>query len=383
MVSQNVYGKVIAEGMGVVWVVGELKGFAGSRIVANQAFAEGGNPEQGLVGVGVGAVFSHRKNAAGEKRVGSKRKNRVRTGVGAGSVFFGSLTCFKANKFGQTGTQKAAGGALVESQTAAIAAHPQTVLTVNEEAADHIVRERGWVLRVVIVAGEGRGGRVEAAEAAANCADPDEAFAVASQAEDAIAADGGRIGWVVAIIFDTEVVFIEDIEPGAIGSNVEEAGVGFIKAANLRMGEAGLVERVGQEAHEILAVEIELADAAVSASPQDALGIKVERNDTVIGQGQRVVSQVAIRDKGATGWNKLTETAGVGADPERGRGSGGRRGGRKSGRRGGSRGGKRGGGGAGDGGVGDGGVGDGCFGVGVGCFGVGDRYGSTGWGRWT
>ena len=98
MVSQNGKDKIIAEGMGIERVVGELKGFAGSRIVANQAFAEGGNPEQGLVGAG--AVFGHRKNAAGEKRVGSKRKNRVRTGVGAGSVFFGSLTCFKANKFG-------------------------------------------------------------------------------------------------------------------------------------------------------------------------------------------------------------------------------------------------------------------------------------------
>jgi len=208
----------------------------------------------------------------------------------------------------------------------------------------------------MVEAGKSRGGRVEAREAAANCADPDEAFAVASQAEDAIAADGGRIGWVMAEIFDTEVVFIEDIEPGAIGSNVEEAGVGFIKAANLRMGKAGLVERVGQEAHKVLAVEIELADAAVSASPQDAFGIKVERNDAVIGQGQRVVSQVAIRDKGATGWNELTETAGVGADPERGRGSGGSRGVRKSRRRGRSRSGKRGGGGGGDGGGSGGGM---------------------------
>lgn len=182
----------------------------------------------------------------------------------------------EANKFGQAGAQKTAGNAIIESQSAAVAAYPETVAAVNEQTADHIIGERGRVLRVVIVAGEGRGRRVEARQAATDGADPDEALAVAGQAEDAIAADGGRIGWVVAIIFDAEAVLIENIEPGAIGSNVKEARVSFVKAADFGMGEAGRVERIGQEAHEILAVKIELTDAAVGADPQDALGSEVE-----------------------------------------------------------------------------------------------------------
>lgn len=125
------------------------------------------------------------------------------------------------------------------------------VAAVNEQIRIILSGREVGSLRVVIVAGEGRGDWVEARQAATDGADPDEALAVAGQAENAVAAEGGRIGWVMAIIFDAETIFIEDIDPGAIGSNVEEAGVAFVKAADFGMGEAGRVERIGQEAHEI------------------------------------------------------------------------------------------------------------------------------------
>jgi len=86
------------------------------------------------------------------------------------------------------------------------------------------------------------------------------------------------------------------------------------------MGQAGRVERVGQETHEILAVEIELADAAVGADPQDALGSEVERDDAIVGQGEGIMGQVAVRDKDTARRDKLAETAGVGADPDGKRG---------------------------------------------------------------
>jgi len=246
------------------------------------------------------------------------------------------------NKFGQAGAQKTACRRIIESQPAAVAAYPETVAAVNEQTADQIIGERGRVLRVVAVAGEGRGGRVEAVEAATDGADPDEALAVAGQAEDAVAAEGGVVGRVMAIIFDAETVLVENVEPGAVGSNVKEARVGFIKAANLRMGEAGRVERVGEKTHEILAVKIELTDAAVGADPQDALGSEVERDDAVVGQGERIVGQVAVGDKSVARRDELTETASVGADPDRKRRSGGGRGGGGRGSRGGERGRRRG-----------------------------------------
>ncbi len=132
-------------------------------------------------------------------------------------------------------------------------------------------------------ADKSRGRRIKAGEAAADCPCPDEALMIASQTENPVAAEGTGISRVMAEIFDTEAVSIEDIDPGAVGSNVEEAGVSLIKRANLRMREAGRVRRVRQEAHEILTVKVELADAAVGTGPQNALGVEVERNDPVIG----------------------------------------------------------------------------------------------------
>lgn len=242
MINENAYSKVIAEGMGIEWVMGELKGFTRSRFVANQAIAKAGNPE--IQPVRVSAVFSYRKNAAGEKRIGGNGSRRAYTGLRADSIFFRGFAGFEANKFGQTGTQKAAGGALVESQPAAVAANPQAILAINQQAPDEIIGERSRVLRVVIVVSKGRGGRVEARKATAHCPCPDEALAVAGQGEDPVAAEGTGISRVMAEIFDTEAVSIEDIDPGAIGSNVEEAGVSLIKRANFRMREAGLIERV-------------------------------------------------------------------------------------------------------------------------------------------
>jgi len=176
-----------------------------------------------------------------------------------------------------------AGNVIIESQPAAVAAYPETVAAVNEQTADHIIGERGRVLRVVIVAGEGRGGRVEARETAANCADPDEAFAVASQAEDAIAADGGRIGWVMAEIL-TRRWFHRRHRARRHRFQRRGGRSRFRKAADFGMGEAGRVERVGQEAHEILAVEIELADAAVGADPEDLVRREQKSQHPIIGE---------------------------------------------------------------------------------------------------
>lgn len=236
------------------------------------------------------------------------------------SVVLRSFTTIETNKFGQAGAQKAARRAIIESQATAVAADPEAVVAIDQQAADEVIRKRGRVLRVVAVASKGRCSRVKARETAADCPSPDEALAVAGQAEDAVTADGGGVGWVVAIIFDAETVLVENIEPGAIGSNVEEAGGSFIKAADLGMGQAGRVERVGQETHEILAVEIELADAAVGTDPQDALGSEVERDDAIVGQGEGIMGQVAVRDKDTARRDKLAETAGVGADPDGKRG---------------------------------------------------------------
>jgi len=72
MIDEQADDEIIAEGMGIERVVAELEGFAGRGVVANQAIAEAGNPEQGLVGAG--AVFGHGENAAGEKWVGSERE---------------------------------------------------------------------------------------------------------------------------------------------------------------------------------------------------------------------------------------------------------------------------------------------------------------------
>ena len=183
-----------------------------------------------------------------------------------------------------------------------------------------IIDKRIRISWIMTVTRKSRGGGVKAREAAADCPGPDEALAVAGQAEDAVAADGGGVGWVVAIIFDAETVLVENIEPGAISSNVEEARGSFIKAADFRMGQAGRVERVGQETHEILAVEIELADAAVGTDPQDALGSEVERDNAIVGQGEGIMGQVAVIDKSVTGRDELTEAASVGADPDGKRG---------------------------------------------------------------
>jgi len=71
MIDEQADDEIIAEGMGIERVVAELEGFAGRGVVADQAIAETGNPEQGLVG-GAGAVFGYRKNAAGEERVGGE-----------------------------------------------------------------------------------------------------------------------------------------------------------------------------------------------------------------------------------------------------------------------------------------------------------------------
>lgn len=129
---------------------------------------------------------------------------------------------------------------------------------------------------------EGIGFWVEMVQPAAISADPYGAVPVLNDGKNAVAAEGIGTSGDMTVMEGVHFTAVKGGQAAAISPNPEEAGAGIAEGPNLGVKKARGVGRVGEEAQKILSVEVELADAAVGADPEDAVGSEVKRDDPVI-----------------------------------------------------------------------------------------------------